>query len=159
MMRILGTAPEDRSARKKTKWFHEFAQHEDAFDLGDMKDLPPGASLPDVYQHYMHHAENVHRFVRAPFLHSFVFMWLMSKYKEFSIFDEFSDTALVAFERGVQGAADRNSGSRTAIGRAARARRRRLARKKLRNFSRGRRKTGRPFRRRISNSRSAWPAA
>lgn len=94
------------------------------FDLGDIRTLPPGASFPDLYQYYMHHAENVHRFIRAPVLHSFVFLWLMSKYKIHPADrGSFGEPAQEAFRRGVQGAADRTFGESD----SDRARRKNLA--------------------------------
>lgn len=89
-----------------TGWFWNFSKHNETFDLGDMCTRPPGASLPELYQHYMHHVENVHSFIRAPMLHSFVFMWLMGKYKNY-VEEKKGPIAKEAFKRGVLGAADR----------------------------------------------------
>ena len=114
MVKILGRSqpgekPKDERAAAVTEWFWDFSKHKEAFELGEMR-TSPGDSFPDYYQHYMHHAENVHRFVRSPVLHSFVFMWLMSKYKIYSSAGTFRKTAQEAFRRGVQGAADRKLG-------------------------------------------------
>lgn len=115
IVKILGRSnpevePNDKDAAAKTEWFWDFSKHEEAFDLGEMRTRPPDASFPALYQHYMHHAENVHRFVRAPVLHSFVFMWLMSKYQSYEDSGTFRKPAQEAFRRGVQGAADRKFG-------------------------------------------------
>ena len=94
--------------RDKNLWFHNFSEHEDAIDLGDnLPGPPPGASFPEHYQQYMERVENIHRFARSPVLHSYVAMWLFSKYKEYGDSRQFNETAKKAFKMGVQGAAER----------------------------------------------------
>ena len=102
--KILGIEPEDKRKRERFKWFYDFSEYDGKFNIGETE-LKPGASFPDYYQYYMHHAEQVHRFVRTPVLHSFVFMWLMSKYTDYT--KEKRDVAREAFKYGVQRAAER----------------------------------------------------
>lgn len=71
-------------------------------DLGEM-DRKIGASLRDAYALYRASADNLHKFVRAPSLHSYVFMWLMSKYGAMGEGDLFP-LAQIVYKRGVEGA-------------------------------------------------------
>ena len=73
------------------------------FSIGKPPRVVPGDSLLDLYELYMKHSENIHRFVRAPALRSFVFLWLMNKYAPLNSTNA-DEVGRTAYRKGVVGA-------------------------------------------------------
>lgn len=99
----------DRHTQEAMAWVDDLDKDaEYQFEVGPIAGVNIGRSLRDRYNAYMDHADNVHRFVRSPVLHSYVFIWLMSKYGVMTRGNEV-DVARSAYRRGVEGAEDRIS--------------------------------------------------
>lgn len=108
---MLGEHPSNETQREKMAWVRELGKNDAYhFELYANGEGPEGQervgdSLVDYYNHYMDHWENVQKFVRAPILRSYLFLWIMSKY------DGSTDMApIAAFRRGVEGSKDRTYG-------------------------------------------------
>lgn len=103
MSAVLGINPDDKYTRDDMDWYGDFSRSEKYyFELGSDIAID-GGSFADYYNHYMDHSENIYRFVRSPVLHSYVFMWLSSKYEDYSQ-GKFTPTTDAMFTRGVVGA-------------------------------------------------------
>ncbi|MDD2869311.1 hypothetical protein [Neomegalonema sp.] len=96
---IVGVAPQ-----LNLPWVEDLSKGDPAYrvDLGDVG-IPVGGSLRDAYVLYRKSADNLHKFVRAPSLHSYVFLWLMSKYAEMQE-GKPGVVAKAVHRRGVEGA-------------------------------------------------------
>lgn len=103
-------------------------------DLGKI-DVQVGASLRDAYVLYRQSADAVHKLVRAPSLHSYIFMWLMSKYNGL-VEGKPLHAARQAYESGVKGAGtNRIFGERPEDTEARRGRADEKIRKKIAEFA------------------------
>lgn len=89
-------------------WVADISTGDDAYkvELGDIE-VRIGASLRDLYMLYRERTGRLHKLVRAPVLHSYIFMWLTSKYGP--IVEGRPDLrADKMYKRGVFGVADAN---------------------------------------------------
>lgn len=102
---IMGIDPANEPTRTDMEWVNGSIENKKYdFHPGDIETIPPsGGGLVDYYQLYMRHSGNIHKFVRSPVMHSYVFMWLMSKYQDL-IGGNHEPTAKAAYEMGVKGA-------------------------------------------------------
>ena len=77
----MGIEPQVERTRQAMRWVQDMSAGGGfGFDIGEIEGVSVGGTLLDYYDAYIRHAANVHRFVRSPILHSYVFLWLMSKY-------------------------------------------------------------------------------
>ena len=101
---IMGIEPRVPRTQQAMSWVQEMsAGGKFGFDIGEIEGVGVGGTLLDYYNAYMRHSANVHRFVRSPILHSYVFLWLMSKYDE-SHAGSGKDSATMAYRMGIEGA-------------------------------------------------------
>jgi hypothetical protein len=96
---VVGRAP-----NWEMPWVADLSKGDDRYkvELGDIG-VNVGATLRDAYVLYRERAGRLHKLVRAPSLHSYVFIWLMSKYGNL-IEGQPQEVAKAAYERGVKGA-------------------------------------------------------
>ncbi|WP_419695409.1 hypothetical protein ACN2CC_02065 [Mesorhizobium muleiense] len=113
---VVGRAP-----NWEMPWVADLSKGDDRYkvELGDIDDVNVGASLRDAYVLYRERAGRLHKLVRAPSLHSYVFIWLMSKYGNL-IEGQPQEVAKAAYERGVKGAGSKRIFGETPVNTAKR---------------------------------------